>query len=189
MKNKKGQREDFRTNVLRRDAFQCAMCGFAPASLSELDAHHITDRNLMPFGGYILPNGITLCTDRSPGSPDCHRKAESLNEKGIAVSGYAPADLYAKIKSSHWDAYHKCLKDHLDPRTLTVVWKQFRDTMSEELVACVTLECEANETTWLLASEIVGVNDPLILIYGKGRLYAADGGAKRCHQANNGGPG
>lgn len=185
--NKKLQRDSFRTGVLRRDGGCCAMCGFVPSSLEELDAHHIVDRNLMPFGGYVLPNGISLCTDRTPSSPDCHRKAESLNEKGIAVSGYTPADLYAKIKSSHWDAYHKSLKDCLDERSLAVAWRQFRDALAEELVVCVVLESESNETTWLLACENCGVNDPLILIYGKGRFYAADGGAERCNQANHGG--
>ncbi len=59
-----------------------------------LDAHHITDRNEMPNGGYVKENGISVCDD-------CHLKAEEFHSTGIAVEGFAPADLYQKIDSSH----------------------------------------------------------------------------------------
>lgn len=178
----KTQRQNFRSTVLQRDNNRCVVCGFAPTDLSELDAHHICDRNLMPFGGYVLPNGISLCTDRSPGSPDCHRKAESLHEKGIAIKGYTPAELYAKIKSSHWTAYFASLKENIDPRAISLTYQNFRKVNSEEMATCLVLGCRPNETTWELSCDAAGVSDPLILIYGKGRLYATDDGAEGCYK-------
>jgi hypothetical protein len=59
----------------------------------ELDAHHITDRHLMPNGGYVRENGISLC-------PDCHVKAEVYHSTGVAHPGYAPDDLYKAINSN-----------------------------------------------------------------------------------------
>ena len=60
----------------------------------ELDAHHITDRNLLPNGGYVKENGISLC-------PACHEKAEVFHSTGSSVEGYSPDDLYKKINSSY----------------------------------------------------------------------------------------
>ena len=56
-----------------------------------LDAHHITDRNLMPNGGYTLANGISLC-------PPCHEKAEVFHSTGTALPGFSPDDLYRIIR-------------------------------------------------------------------------------------------
>lgn len=76
------------------------MCGFksSPAKAEEeLDAHHITDRTLMPNGGYVKENGISLCAE-------CHEKAEEYHKTGVAFPGYSPAELYNKIGSSHDEA-------------------------------------------------------------------------------------
>ena len=54
---KKRIRELFRCAVFERDDHQCRICGRP----DHLDAHHITDRNYMPNGGYVVENGITLC--------------------------------------------------------------------------------------------------------------------------------
>jgi len=62
-------------------------------AINELDAHHITDRNLIPHGGYVKENGISLC-------PECHIKAEVYHSTGTAVAGYAPDDLYKAINSN-----------------------------------------------------------------------------------------
>lgn len=59
----------------------------------ELDAHHITDRRLMPNGGYVKENGISLCED-------CHKKAEEFHSTGVAHPGYHPDDLYKAINSN-----------------------------------------------------------------------------------------
>jgi hypothetical protein len=88
MSDKKKIRDAFRNNVFRRDRHKCVMCG-KPA----VDAHHITDRNDMPWGGYVIENGISLCSD-------CHIKAEQLHATGVAYEGYAPDDLYKRISSS-----------------------------------------------------------------------------------------
>ncbi len=54
---KKQIRANFRNAVFSRDQYKCRVCG----SNNKLDAHHITSRNNMPNGGYIVSNGITLC--------------------------------------------------------------------------------------------------------------------------------
>jgi hypothetical protein len=70
-----------------------------------LDAHHITDRSLMPNGGYLLENGITVCKD------SCHMLCEKFhitNGKDWNKNLH-PDDLYNKIKSSYILAYLKDL--------------------------------------------------------------------------------
>ncbi len=71
------------------------MCGSAGHGEDDgfLDAHHIADRNLMPNGGYVKSNGISLCHD-------CHVKAEHFHSTGEAYPGFAPDNLYAAIGSS-----------------------------------------------------------------------------------------
>jgi predicted restriction endonuclease len=91
---KKRTRQQFRDAVFGRDGHKCRVCGDAT---SQLDAHHITDRNLMPNGGYCAPNGISLC-------PLCHEKAEAFHSTGTAMVGFAPDDLYQLIGSSHVQA-------------------------------------------------------------------------------------
>ena len=88
---KKRIREHFRDTVFERDGHRCRMCNKAD---EPLDAHHITDRNLMPNGGYVKENGIALC-------PQCHQNAEVFHSTGTALPGWSSEDLYRKIKSSH----------------------------------------------------------------------------------------
>jgi len=92
-KEKKMIRAKFRAAVFDRDKFKCRMCDHRPEMVKELDAHHITDRALMPNGGYVPENGIALC-------PICHLRAEEFHENGISFPGYSPDDLYRKIGSS-----------------------------------------------------------------------------------------
>lgn len=93
--DKKLVRKRFREAVFTRDNYACRMCNWSRASqLLALDAHHITDRNLMPNGGYCKENGISLC-------PECHEKAEVFHSTGVSVEGYSPDDLYKKIGSSY----------------------------------------------------------------------------------------
>lgn len=96
MSNKKLIRKYFRDDCYKRDKFRCAMCKIRPLLKDvekELDAHHITSRDSMPNGGYVLQNGISLCSN-------CHLKAEEFHSTGIAHLGYAPDDLYKVINSS-----------------------------------------------------------------------------------------
>lgn len=93
---KKAIRKAFRDACYKRDGFRCAMCPFKSSkdkAEEELDAHHVTDRSLMPNGGYVKENGISLC-------PDCHLKAEVFHSTGTAHPGYAPEDLYKAINST-----------------------------------------------------------------------------------------
>lgn len=84
------------------------MCGWPKYPLSpeeaeaQLDAHHITDRNLMPNGGYVPENGISLCDE-------CHVKAEVFHksEGRESIPGYLPEDLYRKIGSTYEKAVKK----------------------------------------------------------------------------------
>lgn len=94
---KKWIRKNFRTSCYKRDKYKCVMCNFQSSSEKaeeELDAHHITDRNLMPNGGYVKENGISLCEE-------CHKKAEEFHSTGTAHPGYAPEDLYRVINSNY----------------------------------------------------------------------------------------
>lgn len=95
MKLKQKIREQFRESVFRRDRHKCRVCGRNDV---KLDAHHITDRNEMPNGGYVKENGITLCdTERG-----CHWKAEIYHTSNGKdwTEGFHPDDLYRMIGSS-----------------------------------------------------------------------------------------
>lgn len=92
--SKKKARENFRDAVFKRDRFACVMCG---TKSQPLDAHHITDRNLMPNGGYVKENGISLCDSLA----GCHNKAECYHRGEQVPTGYLPEDLYKKIGSSY----------------------------------------------------------------------------------------
>jgi len=89
---KKQIRAAFRQAVFDRDNHRCKVCGEPDAG--NHDAHHVTDRTLMPNGGYVKENGITLC-------PTCHEKAEVFHGTETAIPGFAPGDLYALIGSSY----------------------------------------------------------------------------------------
>lgn len=88
---KKLVRQRFRDQTFTRDKHQCRVCGVKD---QPLDAHHVTDRNDMPNGGYVPENGISLC-------PTCHEKAEVFHSTGTALPGFSPDDLYRLIGSSH----------------------------------------------------------------------------------------
>lgn len=94
---KKAVRESFRLSVFKRDGGKCKVCG---AFTVRLDAHHITDRNELPNGGYVKENGITLCDQ--PGG--CHEKAEVFHSTGKAIQGFHPEDLYRMIGSTREEA-------------------------------------------------------------------------------------
>jgi len=95
MKKKQLVREHFRSSVFERDGSKCRVCGRKDV---KLDAHHITDRNEMPNGGYVKENGITLCDTEN----GCHSKAEIFHiTNGTAWEvGFHPNDLYRLIGSS-----------------------------------------------------------------------------------------
>lgn len=87
---KKLIRQRFRESVFERDGNKCVFC-----EKDAVDAHHITDRNKMPNGGYVKENGISLCHEH-------HRIAEKYHETGGKdwIEGFHPDDLYRKIGSS-----------------------------------------------------------------------------------------
>ena len=94
-KEKKKIREKFAEEVFARDNWACKVCENSLHDMFTLDAHHITDRNEMPNGGYVKENGITLCSE-------CHIKAEvfhvSYGERW--ADGFHPDDLYKLIGSN-----------------------------------------------------------------------------------------
>lgn len=101
MKQKQLIREKFSTQVFQRDGYKCVFC----ERKDNLDAHHITDRNEMPNGGYVRENGITLC-------PEHHLQAEQYHISGgqIWSQHMHPNDLYKRIGSSYDLAVQKSLK-------------------------------------------------------------------------------
>ncbi len=94
--SKKARRKAFRDAVFERDGHKCMICGHDKTK--DLSAHHITDRNEMPSGGYVVENGITLC------DINCHQIAEEFHQTGTACPGFSPGDLYGLIGSSKEEA-------------------------------------------------------------------------------------
>ena len=90
---KKQIRHAFRTAVFERDSYACKVCGNDRFSFDTFDAHHISNRNEIINGGYVIENGITICSD-------CHLKAEMTMNSGAYYPGYSPDDLYKLIGSS-----------------------------------------------------------------------------------------
>ena len=99
---KKDIRKNFRDEVFKRDKFTCRVCGTKRAE-EFLDAHHITDRNEMPNGGYVKENGITVCKE------DCHFRVEKyhISEGEEWDEGLHPNDLYRMIGTSKDEATRK----------------------------------------------------------------------------------
>lgn len=102
---KKDVRAAFRRAVFTRDRYHCVVCGrkWSPAdadpALGRINAHHITDRSLMPHGGYVAENGVTVCDG---GADSCHMMCEAYHISGgkSHEPGFHPDDLYRKIGSS-----------------------------------------------------------------------------------------
>lgn len=104
MKQKQLIRERFRNDVFARDKFTCQPClqlegedfDIKPLPPEQLDAHHITDRNEMPGGGYVKENGITVCARH-------HQLAEIFHTTGGKEwpHMFHPDDLYKMIGSSY----------------------------------------------------------------------------------------
>lgn len=95
--SKKEVRFNFRSACYERDKYSCVMCEFKSTpekAEEELDAHHIYSRKIMPNGGYVAANGISLCST-------CHLKAEEFHSTGKAQPGWSPTELYIKINSSY----------------------------------------------------------------------------------------
>lgn len=92
MKLKHKIRDNFREAVFKRDGHKCKFCN----EKTDLDAHHITDRSLIPNGGYVKENGITLCQKTH------HMMAEKYHITGGKEwePGMHPDDLYKLIGSS-----------------------------------------------------------------------------------------
>lgn len=86
---KRAIRERLRRAAYARDG-GCVACDHGQAPF---DCHHITPREQMPNGGYVLENVVTVC------SP-CHEKAEACLH-GATIPGYSPDELYLLIDSSH----------------------------------------------------------------------------------------
>jgi hypothetical protein len=101
---KKAIRQRFRDDVFRRAGYACQGpgCGLksSPArAVEDLDAHHITNRNELPAGGYVAENGIAVCK-RPRG---CHERAEAVLA-GAVDPDFAPENLYRIIGSSREEA-------------------------------------------------------------------------------------
>ena len=68
------------------------MCGYN--TLENLQVHHITDRRVMPNGGYVIENGIALCSI-------CHIRAETEYSVGMSFPEYTRDNLYKVIESNY----------------------------------------------------------------------------------------
>ena len=102
--NKKDIRKKFREDVFKRDKYTCKVCGFRNESNPyHFNAHHIINRSLMPLGGYVKENGITVCEEV------CHMKCERyhITNGKEHEDGLSPDDLYKIIGSSKEIAIEK----------------------------------------------------------------------------------
>lgn len=164
--SKKDVRAAFRNTCFKRDGYRCAMCGWKPEVWNDekppLDAHHITDRTLMPCGGYVRDNGISLCDE-------CHLLAETYHITGKAHPGYSPNDLYDKIGSCYDLAVECSLALEYDVQYFELYRTLVIQAKGGEAVLALELNTPVNSTTWELSCEGQGINDPLVLLYGKGR--------------------
>lgn len=89
--NKKEIRNKFRNDVFERDNHKCLFC-----DEDAKNAHHITDRNEMPNGGYVKENGISVCERHHLYCERFH-----ITEGKEWVDGFHPDDLYKIIGSSY----------------------------------------------------------------------------------------
>lgn len=157
-------RVQFRNDCFKRDNYQCRMCGYKPDSKAfldwplPLDTHHIVDRSLMPSGGYVTANGISLCHD-------CHLWAEEYHALGVPLPGYSPSDLYAKIESNY--EWAVLLSDALSPDDLieVVVCREKVQIKKRELFGD-----KLDADSWELTCLELGETNSTILLYGKGRF-------------------
>lgn len=108
MNRKKKIRASFRDSVFKRDNHTCKVCK-KKKPVDELDAHHITDRSLMPNGGYVKENGITLCKDT------CHMMCEEfyISNGENWHKDLHPNDLYSMIGSTCEEAVRASESLHL----------------------------------------------------------------------------
>ena len=105
-KTKKQVREAFRNAVFERDKHVCRICGRPGEEGKPLDAHHITDRNIMPNGGYVKENGISLCWFHHDLAELWHRTLGVAHAKDMK-----PEDLYKLIGSSYEQAIEASSKE------------------------------------------------------------------------------
>lgn len=121
MSEKKQVRRRFREAVFQRDRYRCRCCGragldrqggdawrkfhplAAESQLVELDAHHIVDRSQIENQGYVVENGISVCSE-------CHMKCEAYWSTGVAEPGFAPDALFALIGSTAEQAHEAARK-------------------------------------------------------------------------------
>lgn len=114
-KRKQRIRAAFRKAVFDRDNRTCQVCGAQyrefelDPSHQQVNAHHITDRNHMPNGGYVVENGITVCDTHGrfrrafpEDNLSCHQWVEMWQSSGHTEirEGLHPDDLYKLIGSS-----------------------------------------------------------------------------------------
>jgi len=92
MNKKQKIRYNFRESVFKRDKHQCKIC----KNKNNIDAHHITDRNEMINGGFVIENGITLCDTHHIMAEKWHSSYHTEWEDGML-----PEDLYKLIDSSY----------------------------------------------------------------------------------------
>ena len=105
---KKKVRAKFRSDVFERANYKCQGpdCNFESNKENaeiDLEAHHLTNREVLPFGGYCWQNGISMCSA-------CHIKAEQFYSAGTAYPKFSPEELYKVIGSSYDEAYKASLK-------------------------------------------------------------------------------
>jgi 5-methylcytosine-specific restriction endonuclease McrA len=95
--NKRQIRERFRKEVFKRDHYKCVVC-----KEMAVDAHHIVDRSLWPDGGYILDNGVSLCTGHHKEAEESKISTEHLRQLAGIMYVALPPGLDPTKKYDKW---------------------------------------------------------------------------------------
>lgn len=90
-------RDAFREGVFARDRHKCVVCG-APAQ----DAHHLIERRLFPDGGYVLDNGVSLCSAHHREAEATTRSCEALRAAAGIERVVLPPQLYEDRRYDKW---------------------------------------------------------------------------------------
>ena len=107
--NHKKWRKQFNEDCLTRDNHKCVFCDIT----ENLDVHHITSRDKLPNGGYVMSNGITVCSTHHLLCERCSNYQTGCKLyyscKDCGNFKYNPPNLYKKINSSYEQAYKESL--------------------------------------------------------------------------------
>jgi predicted restriction endonuclease len=95
--SKKQIREHFRTEVFKRDHYKCVIC-----KEKAEDVHHIMDRSLFSDGGYVVDNGVSLCSEDHKKAEKGEISCDHLRQKAGIIYTVLPLGFDSGKKYDKW---------------------------------------------------------------------------------------